>query len=266
MQLVDLFLALILLIGTVWAVRRIIKKGLWHVPRREPARIPIIPSVLLFLLFVPFQVALVKLWESFLPSGPLELPAIIFFSTLVYFAISLTPPFRQIWKRPASYSFSQSMKTGAIALALAIPIVFLVEGTLIVLLEKYFGIERVEQDAIQFLLSYSNSPWNFTLVAALIAFAIPVMEELIFRGFLQNILRRFLSAKFALPITALIFTLFHYSGDQGASNWIILPALMVLALALSWVYEKSGNLLAPIALHSLFNMINVFTLLLSNEK
>ncbi len=33
--------------------------------------------------------------------------------------------------------------------------------------------------------------------------------------------------------------------------------LFVLALALTWLYEKTDNLLAPIAAHSLFNAANL---------
>jgi membrane protease YdiL (CAAX protease family) len=36
--------------------------------------------------------------------------------------------------------------------------------------------------------------------------------------------------------------------------------LFVLALALTWLYEKTDNLLAPIAAHSLFNAANLVIL------
>jgi membrane protease YdiL (CAAX protease family) len=42
---------------------------------------------------------------------------------------------------------------------------------------------------------------------------------------------------------------------------IFIP-LFVLALALTWVYEKTGNLLAPIVVHSLFNSANLVILLM----
>ena len=36
--------------------------------------------------------------------------------------------------------------------------------------------------------------------------------------------------------------------------------LFVLALALTWLYEKTDNLLAPITAHSLFNAANLVVL------
>ncbi len=265
MQLVDVLFALILLFWSIWSVRRIIKKGWWQVPSRERAPIPFWVSILLFLLFVPFQLGLAKVWEKFFEPSILALPLIVFFSALVYILISLTPPFLPLWKRTYGYSFWKSFKTGCTALILVLPIVFIVEGLIILFFEHLLGIPRIDQDAILFLLSYANSPFQLALVASLIAFVIPILEELLFRGLLQNVLRRFLSAKFALPLTAIIFTLFHFSDSQGASNGIILPALMILALTLSWIYEKSGNLFTSITLHSLFNIINIFTLLMSND-
>jgi len=37
--------------------------------------------------------------------------------------------------------------------------------------------------------------------------------------------------------------------------------LFVLALALTWLYEKTGGLLAPVLAHSLFNVANLLLLL-----
>jgi membrane protease YdiL (CAAX protease family) len=38
--------------------------------------------------------------------------------------------------------------------------------------------------------------------------------------------------------------------------------LVVLAVALTWLYEATNNLLAPILAHSLFNMANFFWLVI----
>ena len=51
---------------------------------------------------------------------------------------------------------------------------------------------------------------------------------------------------------------------QPLNGAIFLP-LFVLALALTWLYEKTDNLLAPITAHALFNAVN-FTLLLAHSS
>ena len=127
MHLVDLLLALVLLIWSIWAIQRIAKKGWWHVPKMERAIIPTWISIVLFLLFLPFQIFLAYVWNKFFPPNDLQIPFIVFLSTLVYVIISLTPPFIQLWKRPNAYPFWKSVKTGFVALALVLPVVFIVE-------------------------------------------------------------------------------------------------------------------------------------------
>ena len=55
-----------------------------------------------------------------------------------------------------------------------------------------------------------------------------------------------------------MFALIH--GDVA----IFVP-LFVLALALTWLYEQTGSLLAPIAVHGLFNAANLVLLVLAKE-
>jgi membrane protease YdiL (CAAX protease family) len=58
----------------------------------------------------------------------------------------------------------------------------------------------------------------------------------------------------AMPLSALAFAAIHLSAQ------IFLP-IFVLGLLLAWLYEKTGNLLAPVTAHTLFNAINVALLL-----
>jgi membrane protease YdiL (CAAX protease family) len=81
----------------------------------------------------------------------------------------------------------------------------------------------------------------------------PVAEEFIFRGVLFPFLKQH-----SLPRTAwlglnLFFAFIH--GDAA----IFIP-LFVLSLALTWLYEKTDNLLAPMCAHALFNGANLVLL------
>jgi membrane protease YdiL (CAAX protease family) len=81
----------------------------------------------------------------------------------------------------------------------------------------------------------------------------PVAEEFIFRGMLYPFVKQLGFPKLALVGTSFLFALIH------ADKAIFIP-LFVLALALTWLYEETDNLLAPIVAHSLFNAANLAVL------
>jgi membrane protease YdiL (CAAX protease family) len=56
---------------------------------------------------------------------------------------------------------------------------------------------------------------------------------------------------------SLLFALVHW-------NLPTLVPLFVLALVLTWLYEKTDRLLVPVAAHSLFNTINLVLLFIQS--
>lgn len=88
------------------------------------------------------------------------------------------------------------------------------------------------------------------LLAVLIA---PVAEEILFRGILYPAIKRLGAPRLAWWVSAIIFAAMHQS-------WPVFIPLMAMGLMLIWLYEKTNNLLAPIAAHSAFNAINLFKL------
>ena len=75
----------------------------------------------------------------------------------------------------------------------------------------------------------------------------PLTEELLFRGYLYGVLKRFTDSYFAAVASALIFALVH----QHIGT--VLP-LFSLGLVLVLAYELTGSLLVPIFIHALFNL------------
>jgi hypothetical protein len=87
------------------------------------------------------------------------------------------------------------------------------------------------------------------LVAAS-ALAIPVLEELFFRGFLYPSLRERYGVVLGAAASAVVFASLHPG----------LPAqfaTFALGVALALLYERSGSLVAPAAAHGLFNAANL---------
>ena len=83
----------------------------------------------------------------------------------------------------------------------------------------------------------------------------PVTEELLFRGALFGSLRARIGSRAAALLSSLLFAAVH--GSLTA-----LVPLFVLALVLCWVYERSGSLVAPVAVHMLNNATSLLPLFL----
>jgi membrane protease YdiL (CAAX protease family) len=134
-------------------------------------------------------------------------------------------------------------------LALAVMVVILVAG---------YGLESVStalMDKIGWMPKTEEAVALYTGATSLIAkiyfifFAVvlvPVAEEFIFRGMLFPVLKQHGLPKTAWIGVSLFFAFIH--GDAAA-----FISFFLLALALTWLYEKTNNLLAPIFAHALFN-------------
>jgi membrane protease YdiL (CAAX protease family) len=102
------------------------------------------------------------------------------------------------------------------------------------------------------------------LVVHLLAGAIlaPVGEEILFRGVAVTAWARSAGARTAIVRSALLFATAHVLGlsadsfQQGASLALVAAAARLpVALALGWIYLRSGTIWAPIGLHAAFNAI-----------
>ena len=92
---------------------------------------------------------------------------------------------------------------------------------------------------------------SFGLMAVVLA---PLVEELLFRGILYPTVKQFGHPRMALWGVSVFFAIFH-------NNLMTFVPLTLLAVGLTLLYERTGNLLAPISAHIVFNASN-FSLLL----
>jgi membrane protease YdiL (CAAX protease family) len=135
-----------------------------------------------------------------------------------------------------------------ICFAVILPVALLLENFSAVLLEKV-GLQPQEQDAVKLFSGAELWPTGIYLAIFAVVVA-PVAEEFIFRGILFPFVRQLGHKKFAWLGVSALFALIHH-------NLATFVPLFVLALALAWLYEKTDCLLAPIAVHSLFNAANL---------
>lgn len=111
-----------------------------------------------------------------------------------------------------------------------------------------FGWEHSEQLALVALRN-TGSPAQLIVLGIVTILLAPLAEELLFRGVLYPAVKRFGYPRAALWSSSAVFALIHF-------NVAIFLPLLLLAVLLVWLYEKTDNLLAPIAAHVAFNAIN----------
>lgn len=85
-----------------------------------------------------------------------------------------------------------------------------------------------------------------------------IMQELLVRGYLYQLIRSNYSAAAAIIVTTALWTLMH----AGAFEAGIVPVLNVITtnLLLSVVFEYTGSILAPILMHSIWNEVGALLL------
>lgn len=102
------------------------------------------------------------------------------------------------------------------------------------------------------------------LLAHLVAGALiaPIAEEVLFRGFALTAWRRTLGTRAAIVRSSLVFVLAHVlliGGDsfEGAVRLAFVAGVVRIpvALALGWIFVRTGSLWAAIGLHAAFNGI-----------
>lgn len=76
----------------------------------------------------------------------------------------------------------------------------------------------------------------------------PIVEEVIFRGYMYRILKSKIPIIFAMIVSSTLFSLVHY-------NVLSYILLFVLSIFLTYIYERNGSIICPIIIHSLFNLM-----------
>lgn len=93
------------------------------------------------------------------------------------------------------------------------------------------------------------------LFAAIIG---PIIEELFFRGFMYNALKKHVGIFWSAVVTASVFASLH-------AHAVGFVPIMVLGLLLVYLYEKTGTLVASMTVHVMHNTSMVLLVLLIKE-
>jgi len=102
-----------------------------------------------------------------------------------------------------------------------------------------------------------NPQWVLAFFAVVIV--APIAEEMFFRGFLYQALRRWRGVGQGIALSALIFALAHVS-------LLIIPSIFALGVILAYLFEKRGSLAATIAAHMTYNLVGFIAIVATSRR
>ena len=154
---------------------------------------------------------------------------------------------------------SRAVEAGLIGLAIVWPWVSLVAniGNLVHSALGGATPPDVAHRTLDALREHVHEPaaWGVALVVVTLT---PLTEEVVWRGAVQQALKRLgIPRLAAIGCTAVLFAMVHWNAVPDASRLSALPALAMLGFALGWLMERTGRLIAPVAAHAAFNAANL---------
>ncbi|MCB1227281.1 MAG: CPBP family intramembrane metalloprotease [Verrucomicrobiales bacterium] len=173
------------------------------------------------------------------------------FIALLYLAVTRRPPWKPMTE--PRLPWVKSLKMGALGLMAAVVGMKVAEWVL-----YGFVLDRAPPDAsdqlvVQSLLQSDNATlrWAIVVAAGVVA---PVVEEMLYRGFLLRLCHGLMGSGLALGISSAVFALAH-------NDAFLTVPLLLLGLALGRTYEVTGRLSVPILMHAAFNLLNLWMLM-----
>jgi membrane protease YdiL (CAAX protease family) len=92
-----------------------------------------------------------------------------------------------------------------------------------------------------------KTPLQFVITLVGLCLLVPLAEEVVFRGLIQQVFARNMGALLAIGLAGAIFGAVHLNAH-------LLVSLTVFGWFLGWVYHVTGNLTYTIVAHAVFNL------------
>lgn len=129
---------------------------------------------------------------------------------------------------------------------------FLLATVLPELVRRWFGMPPPpRQQILDHVAAGGGALWLLAVTVVVIA---PVVEEVVFRGLLFQVLRRRIGLWPGILLSSLTFAIVHL---ELIGRPISLVALLVLGAWLSWALHRTGSLVVPIVAHAFFNGVAI---------
>jgi uncharacterized protein len=145
-------------------------------------------------------------------------------------------------------SLRRALSTGVVLLLAAAPLILFAE----VLTQNAFGSGSSKQEIVD-LFNTSRTIGQRVMIIVLAVVVAPISEEFIFRFFIYGVVRRYFGIAIGLVFNSLIFAAAHNHLPSAVP-------LFVLGSCFTLAYEWSGSILVCMAMHSLFNSVQLIFL------
>ena len=118
------------------------------------------------------------------------------------------------------------------------------------ILSRLANIDLADQDLVKVVASNTLSPMGKALLYAFLLFEAPLLEEPLFRGVILGGLSKKMPVWLAMALSGFLFAFVHINAATLIPLWF-------LGVAFAWLYVRTGTLFAPMAVHFIFNAINL---------
>ncbi|MGD8412824.1 MAG: type II CAAX endopeptidase family protein [Candidatus Latescibacterota bacterium] len=146
-------------------------------------------------------------------------------------------------------------KVGRLAyVALATLATVVIVDQIYLITQQFSPVPREYMESLESLRP--SNGWSFVTVFAGLCVLVPVAEELLFRGIVQQVFTRSMGAVAGFLLAGLLFGAIHLNAH-------LLVSISFFGVMLSFIYYASGNLAYTIVAHALFNGIALLQLTLS---
>lgn len=156
------------------------------------------------------------------------------------------------------------LRDGGFAL-LAFPVYLVVYLIVVAIIQHiYPGINVYQSQNIGFNSVHGDYQLALTFVSLVIL--PPFAEELLFRGFLFEGLKKAMPVIYAGLLTSVLFAVAHLPEGSGGLFWIGAIDIFILSLVLVYLKQKTKSLWPGIFLHALKNLVAFISLFLLTNR
>jgi membrane protease YdiL (CAAX protease family) len=149
--------------------------------------------------------------------------------------------------------FPKAAATGLIWLVITYPLILATQF----LVQRLIGSADDSQAIVRYFLTHPDLKHRAAIILMAVVVA-PVAEEVLFRGYLYGVIRRYCGRIAAIAVSSLLFAAIHVHLPSA-------PGLLLLAVTLCLLLERTGSLWATITMHSLFNASTIAMLIFFPE-
>ncbi len=149
----------------------------------------------------------------------------------------------------------RDIRWGVVGILAAYPIVAAVSQGASVVYSRitHRAPDSMAHSGLQTMIENSSDPWAWVLMGCAVVGA-PIVEELVFRVFLQSAALRLTRSPWAaIFVVSIAFTSIHWS----VMPWYGLVTIFALSVSMGLAYERTKRLGVPVVMHVAFNGLNV---------